>query len=357
MAVETNFNTAVVDVIEGLSASAKTEFSRVVWQNGIVGSELADRHTLVTDVLTGDPVVILDNRRKYNSFPYSDPTSCSLNECDLDVDFSLKTWLLGNYNCRVPICMKSFDKDFLYFFNTHYQVLHDLTLEEQLLLFLQDRFVDSLVGATWRTAYFADNSLISTDPFYGLLRGSNGFFTQAEAGDGIKYEFNQTNPTGEDAYDALEIAYNDYMTSEWSDQQVVWKMTRKMAALLVRWLNNMTDRSMYNCECFSADGLTAQRTFTLNGNLTFFGIPVEIENDLDGVISGLPLDRPFRTLLIAKTNLQIGTQKADDIKRFDMWYDKKDRNVYIDGEFLLGSMIPVDEYVYIGAEDATPVAP
>lgn len=352
MAVTTNFETAVLDLVEGLSASDKARFSNVIWQNGIKGSELTERHTLVTDVLNGDPIIVLDNRRKYNSFPNADIESCGFNTCDLDVNFTTKTWQLGLYNCRVPICMKSFDKDFLYFFNTHYQVLHDLSLDEQLLIFLRTQFEDNMIGAAWRVGYFADSGILPGDPNANLLQGSDGWYTQAEAGDGLKLTFNQVDPTGEDAYNAMEQAYNEWMTSEWADKPPVWKLTRQFASLIVRWLNNMNDRSMYNCECFSADGITSMRTFTLDGSMVFFGLPVHIESDLDGVIRDLNLDRPYRALLTPVTNLQIGTQKADDIKRFDVWYDKNTRNVFIDGEFYMGAGLPQDDYVYIGAESA-----
>lgn len=353
MSINTNFEADVIAYVEGLHATEKVELSRAIAQNGLKGGEITDRHVLETDVQTGDPIIIYDNRRNYKAFAAADPTSCELNECELDLNFSLKKWMLGLYNCRVPICMKSFSKDFLKFLNTHYQVLHDLTLEEQFIVFFRNKFEDNMIGAAWRVGYFADESILAADPNFDLLKDANGFFTQAEAGDGIKYTFNQTNPTGEDIYNALEIAYNDYMLSDWSAQKVVWKMTRTMAAGIVRWLNGLKDRSAYNCECFSADGITAMRTFTLEGTLTLFGIPVHIESDLDGVIKDLTLTHPYRALLTPESNLQIGTQKTEDIKRFDIWYDKKNRNVYMDGEIYLGAAMPLDEYVYVGAETAS----
>lgn len=353
MAITDNFKTAVLDVIEGLSAHEKTTINNVIFQNGIKGGTLAQRHTLVTDVRHGDPAIILDNRRKYNSFPATpagEGNECSLNSCDLNINFSMKRWNIESYNCRVPICYKNFTRDFLYFFESHTQVLHDLTLEEQILVFLRNQVEENLIGATYRVGYFGDTSIDALDPYYNYFRGVDGFFTQAQAGNGIKLAFNQVDPTGEEAYAAFEEAYSEYMASEWSDRPVVWKVTMKMAALLVRWLNGLKDRSQYNCECFSADGVTAMRTFTLKGQLMFFGIPVEIENDLDGVINQFGMDRPYRALLTYKTNLQIGVERESNLDEFDIWYSKKDNMVYIDGEFRMGALIPEDNYVYIGAE-------
>src|SRR5690606_6084664 len=101
--------------------------------------------------------------------------------------------------------------------------------EEQILVFLRNKFEDNLIGATWRMAYFGDTSIDSGDTYYDYFRGVDGFFTQAQAGNGVKLDFNQSNPTGEEAYAAFEEAYSEYMASEWSGQPVVWKVTMKMA--------------------------------------------------------------------------------------------------------------------------------
>jgi len=96
------------------------------------------------------------------------------------------------------------------------------------------------------------------------------------------------------------------------------------------------------------------RTYTLNGNLTILGIPVEVERDLDGVIAQLDLDRPYRALLSYRNNMPIGTQLTENLNEFDIWYNKDTKKVVIEAEALIGSSLPTDEYVYIGAETASP---
>lgn len=365
MAVTTDFKAEVMDVIDTLSGAEKAEIGNVIFTDGLSANKIAESHILMTGVNEGDPVIKINNDVDYKSFPFLDSNVCSSNECDLDIGFTTKKWRLALYNCRIGICMKSFDKNFLYFFRTQYPVLFgnyvsegnvwDARYDSLLLDFLRDQFVKNLAGTAWRVGYFADSTLLSSDPNYELLRGGvDGFFSQAEEGDGLKITFNQTNPTGEEAYEALEKAYNHFMMEDWNDKDNVrWKLTKAFAGLLVRWLNGLSDKSQYNCECFNADGVTSARTFNLD-NLYIFGIKADVERDLDGVIKQLELDRPYRALLTYKENMQIGTPSDEDIEEFGIWYERKDKLIYIEGEAYLGSMLVTDDYVYIGAETATP---
>ncbi len=339
------------DLAETLSANNKLTIANTIFENAVLAGDVAERHLVVTDVATGDVVPIIDDSVNYASFPFISQTVCESVDCDLGITFSGKKWTLGLIGCKISICMKTFAPDFRYFFQTNYQVLHNLDMNSQILMYLQSKFTNNFNGAKYRVAYFADTTTDEEDPNYDLLKDVDGFFTQAEAGDGVKYEFNQVNPTGEEMYAAMEVAYSDYMGADWADRQgVVIKMTRKMAALWVRWMNGLKDKSMYNCECYSADGITAMRTFSLDGQLSIFGIPVQVERDLDGIITQLDLDRPYRALWTYRNNLMIGTQETENLSEFDIWYDKGTKNVIIEGEALIGAMIPTDEYIYIGAE-------
>lgn len=355
MAVITTTFTTMRNLAETLSAANKLTIANAIFENALLAEDVASRHLVVTGVNTGDVVPILDDSVNYASFPFLSQTVCTSADCDLDVTFSGKKWTLGLIGCKISICMKTFSADFRYFFQTNYQVLHNLDMNSQILLYLQSKFQNNFNGAKMRVAYFADTTTDDSDPNFELLSGIDGFFTQAEAGNGTQIEFNQANPTGVEAYEALEAAYAAMMESDWSGREgLVWKMTRKMASLLVRWMNGLKDKSAYNCECYSADGITAMRTFTIDGSLSFFGIPVEVERDLDGIITQLDLGRPYRALLTYRNNLMIGTQETENLSEFDIWYDKSTKNVIIEGEALIGAMLPTDEYVYIGAESENP---
>lgn len=355
MAVITTTFADMRDLAETLSAANKLTIANTIFENSLLAEDIASRHLVITGVETGDVVPIIDDSVNYASFPFISQTDCTSASCDLGITFSGKKWTLGLIGCKIPICMKSFSADFRYFFQQNYQVLHDLDMNSQLLKYLESKFTNNFNGAKFRVSYFGDSTIAEGEENYALLHGFDGFFTQAEAGDGVKYDFTQVAPTGAYAYEQFEIAYAAYMESNWADKEgVVWKMTRKMASLWVRWMNGLKDRSMYNCECFSVDGITALRTFTLEGQLSIFGIPVEIERDLDGIITQLDLDRPYRALLTYRNNLMIGTQATENLSEFDIWYNKPTKEVIIEGEALIGAMIPTDEYIYIGAESDSP---
>jgi hypothetical protein len=341
------------DLAETLSAANKLTLANAIFTNTFLTSDITERHAVITGVKTGDVVPILDESVDYKSFPFMSQTECTQNSCDLNIGFSGKKWALGLIGCRYDICMKEFTPDFRTFFNENFQVLNNLDLESQLIKYIENKIVRNFNGAKYRVAYFADTAEEGANK--PLLGDFDGFFTQAEAGAGLQLEFNQVNPTGQEMYAVMEEAYNYFMESDWSDKEgVVWKMTRKMASLWVRFLNGLKDKSDYNCECFSADGLTAMRTYTLDGNLVILGIPVEIERDLDGVIKQLDLDRPYRALLTYRNNMPIATEQEANLNEFDIWYNKDTKKVVIEAEALIGSALPTDEYVYIGAESATP---
>lgn len=341
------------DMAETLSASQKLTIANAIFINSFLHPDITEKHAVVTGVQTGDVVPIIDDAVDYKSFPFLSQTSCATNLCDLNITFSGKKWTLGLISCRYEICMKEFTPDFRTFFNENLQVLHDVDLNSQLLQYLTGKVEKNFNGAKYRVAYFAEEGFVGADAAY--FNGFDGFFTQAEAGAGTKIELNQTNPTADEIYAAFTEAYNVYSESDWvSKEGVKWKMTRKLAALWVRFLNGMTDKSQYNCECFSADGLTAMRTFSIDGNLTIFGIPVDVERDLDGVITQFGFDNPYRALLTYRTNMPIATQKDENLNEFDIWYNKDTKKVIIEAEALIGSSLPTDEYIYIGAESASP---
>lgn len=339
---------------ETISANEKLEISRAIFTNVMTPNEIENRHIVITDVVDGDVQPLLDDSVNYKSMPFLSKTECAINDCSLDLGFAGKKWIMAPIGCRFRICFKTFTPDFRRFFNQNFQVLHNLNDQDQLSLYIQSKVQKNLEGAKYRIGYFGDTTE-GAGANQNLLNGIDGFFTQAEAGGGTKFLFNQVNPTGEEFYAAATQMYNAMMLdTDWAGSpNKVIKMTRRMAALWVQWMNSLQDRSGYNCECFSVDGITSLRTFTLEGNLVLFGIKVQVEQDLDNIISQLTLGNPYRMLLTEETNLLIGTQNSEDLNAFDVWYSKETKELVIEAEAYLGAMIPTDNYVYVGAEVAS----
>ena len=352
MALQGNFATAAGDLVDNLVAADIVNINKAIFQETFGVGSFSSSHTLLTERRHGQKQPIVLSNDYYGSMPVGDETSCTLNECDLTPDYALKEWCLAEYNCRIPICMRSFDEEFLLFWNAYRQRLEDPTTEPDAQAFLD--YIEQIVrnqvlGTQWRIGYWGDTAATTNT----LISGCDGYFVQAEAGGGEQVLISAASPnapTGLELYTAFQTAYEFGVQQVWGGQSdVVWKTTYAVASKLVAWLNTMTDTSQYNCDCYDPNGIVATRRFNVEG-LRIFGIPVEAHREIDLSATAAGQADPeakYKALLIRKSNLLIGTNTTDKMEGFDMFYDKTDRKIYIDSIVYLGVMIPLDEYVYI----------
>lgn len=352
MALQGNFATAIADLVTDLVKADIVNINEAIWEDTFGVGNFAQGHTLITNRRNGQVQPIVSANDYYGSMPVGDNTSCDLNTCDLTPNYSAKEWCLAEYNCRIPICMRSFDEEFLVFWNMYRQQLEDPTTEPDAQAFLD--YIEMIVrnqvlGTQWRVGYWGDTNEVAND----LISGCDGFFAQADAGSGEKVLISASSPnapTAEELYTAFKTAYEFGVQQVWGSQtDLVWKTTYAVAAKLVAWLNTQTDTSQYACDCYDPDGIVATRRFSVEG-LRIFGIPVEAHREIDLSASAAGKADPqekWKALLIRKSNLLVGTNTQDKLDGFDMFYDKTDRKIYIDSIVHLGVMIPLDEYVYI----------
>lgn len=355
MAITTNFDTAVLALVEDLVTADKVNISNAVYTSSFEVGNIADGHTIVTGVRNGNLIPILDNSPNYESFPIKDANNCVIPSCDLDLGFSTKKWELSMIACKIPICINSFDENFLLFWNQYKRLFGDADLNSALIQYIVDLFQKNLQAAIWRRVWFADSTATGNQ----YLSGSDGIFPQAEAMDGFKIVIDEntagTGLTGPALYAYLTEAY-EYASLQpwWNPATARMKMTQAMASVLVSWLNSLGDRSMYNCECYSPDGITSQRTFSVDGQLRIFGINVHVHREFDGIINAFNLGDPYRAILTNDSNILIGTSELDQLPAFDIWYSKDDDQIYIKGGANVGASLVTNQYVYIGAETASP---
>ena len=350
MALQGNFATAIGDLVDNLVASDIANINEAIFEESFLVGSFSQAHTLITNRRTGQVQPILLSEDYYGSMPVGDQTSCALNSCDITPVYSAKEWCLAEYNCRYDICMRSFDEEFLMFWNMYRQGLEDPTTEpdaQAFLDYIENTVKQRIQGTQWRTGYWGDTANEGNT----LINGCDGYFAQADAGTGEKVDLvvAGAEPTALEIYAAMQQAYEFGINSVWgANPDVVWKTTYAVAAKLVAWLNNMGDTSQYNCECYDANGITSARSFNVDG-LRIFGIPVEAhrEIDLSASAAGKTQIDKYQILLIRKSNLLVGVNTDAKMEGFDMFYDKTDRKIYIDTLVKLGVMIPLEEYVYI----------
>lgn len=345
MSIKNNFAAGITAVVESLTDASKLEFANVLFKAAFNVGDLRESHTVLTDIRDGERIPIMDSGDAYSSLAESQG-DCSMNECDLELTFSTKKWELGEYDCRIPICLKTFSKDFLLFFEMYRQSAEN-PLEQPdkkaFLEYIMGIARERVLGASWRTLYHGDKAAASNK----LISANNGFFVQAEAGDGLKINLAKAEPTAQELYDAMEEAYLTAQDEPWFDEsKLKWRLTSKAARKLVTMLNKANDLNAYNCECIDPEKITQARKFNIN-NLMMFGIPViaHKEIDLSGTAAGVK--GLTMALLIRDENFLVGVNTEESMNEFRFFYDNKDRKIYIDMMIYLGASIVLDEYVFI----------
>lgn len=359
MSITTNFKTGLLDLVTDMNTAQYAVLAEALYESTFGVGKITDFHRVVPNVREGRVVPIISTSPTYLSFPYKNPSDCETTECDLDLGFSAKKWEIGMIACKIPICLNTFDENFLLFWGEYKRLWGDHNLDGALMKFIFDKFQTELDASVWRTVWFGDRTVPSSDPNYKFLRVINGIFTQAESMDGIKIEISENTPVngvipaigGEKVRLYLETAYREASKTAWFDEsKLQFEMTKAMATELVIWLNSLDDKSKTNCECYDVDKVTALKTFSVNKNLFIFGIPIFVHQELDAVITALKLDRPYRALLTQKDNILIGTAEMDQLLDTKVWYSEDQEKVFMRGGSQIGATLVVKEYVYLGAE-------
>lgn len=363
MAYTDNFVADFLPLVDDLISAEGAEYSKLIFNKVFLASDITKDHTVVTGVRNGTLVPIIDSEPNYEAFPFISAESCDTTECSLNSQYSGFKWDLGLISCRVPICLRTFNDNFLRFWNS-YKMLNPQKAEDgtylrtALLQYITDLLTNSLEIAKWRVEYFGDKG--SASP---LLNGFDGWFAQASAvtsllipiakNSAATYALQQM--TGQEIYDLLLQMEALYLEQEWAgDKPMEYRMTKKMAMTLAAYLNKLKDSSCCDgVERLNPDNV-ASKTFFFD-RLSFHGLPIKPMPEWDKIINKVGVLNggggtaarvdPNRVLLINKTNLLIGTEEKDMLKMFDVFYDKKDKKVYFDLEAYLGAAIPLREFV------------
>lgn len=359
MAIQTNFDAALVDLVNDLTSAELFDFNNVLYESVFEVSELAQQHTIVPGVRNGSVIPIIDNTPDAESFPFVDQTSCDVTETDLSHNYSSHRWPLGLLEERVSICMRSFSENFLVFWQQYRQTQQgEPDLDTALLQFLTSQFSTNLQLASWRAAYFADSD--SASP---LFNDHDGIFAQMEAGNGIQVEIPQNAGAdfagqqfedGEEVYELLKAMYRQASLQPWfNPANLEYRLTMSMAGPLINWLNDASDNGP-NCNCIDPNRVTGARVFGLTG-LQFNGIPVRVHREWDTIINGTAelnggggaaaRVNPHRAILAPQSNVLIGTTETDALHSLDVWYSKDQKKVFLEGSAYLGGGVPQSQYV------------
>lgn len=346
MALNNNFKTNISDAVTSLTSAQKMEFANVIFASSFDISSFNTKHTIITDVRNGNKIPIISSGNDYGALSAS-TGDCTTNTCSLDANYSNKEWKIGDYDCRVEICLKTFEEDFLLFWGMYRQNLDNPLTEpdkKAFFAYVEQLSNRKIQGALWRAGYWGDVTSANA-----LISKNNGVWTEADAGDGIKRELPKM-PTlsGKQIYDELSASYQVATSTTWFDESKTFiRMSYKMASALVAFFNGLSDTSMYNCDCLDPNKVVNSRVFSIQ-NLRMFGLPVVVDKEVDDSGNAVGKTPDYRALFINKDNLLFGVNTTKHLAQFDMDYDKVRKVVYIDLGIQIGVSIPLDdEYLLI----------
>lgn len=364
MAITDNFVSEFLPLVEDLAGADGADYKKALFEKTFLPRDVKQLHTVVTGVRNGNVVPIISNAADYGAFPFVDANSCDTTECDLNTNYSGDKWELSLAECRIPICLRSFNNDFLVFWNS-YKMINpseasaDEYLKTALLQFITDKVKNNLNAAKWRGTYFGDKALTTN----ALFNGINGYFTRAQAetdqvvviAKNAGATFAAQRMTGEEIYETIKEAYELYLEQDWAEQGgFEIRITKRMAIDFANYLNGLKDLACCDgVERINPDNINTN-SFTKD-NLGFRTLPIVPIPEWDAIINGVaPLNGgggaaarvdPNRVLITRKENLLIGTQNADELDMFDIWYDRTDKKVYIEAGAYYGVSMPTNEQI------------
>ena len=179
MALDKNFATNITNAVKSLvEADGLLDLSNVIYSATSEIGDFATKHNVITDVRNGKlvPIITLGNNYGALSADFGD---CSIDTCDLNASYSTKKWLLGDYNCRVPICLKTYSEDFKLFWGMYNQTLEsplDEADKDAYIAFLTNIAQKNIQGALWRTGYWGDTTATTNELICNWLNHINDYY-------------------------------------------------------------------------------------------------------------------------------------------------------------------------------------
>ncbi len=367
MAVDLTELGTLLDGLNGLNESDKFKMSEALFLEAYKSTNIKDSHPSLGEVRMGSKMPILGMEGGYDSFPFVE--GCALPNCDISADWSDFTWCIGEIGCEVTICLKDLAPKFLAFFNV-WRKMNEGDIQNAFVQFVSELFQDRHLKAEMRVAYLGDTEATVTvtgedddpDP---LFNGCDGFVKQmaaiAEGDASLKVSITeneganlaaQTITDGDDLYAYFVEMYNKAAVKPWfNPSQMVWRMNRSLVNVMVGWLNTKSDLSGINCACIDPSKVVGSRGFTVD-NLTIMGIPVEayeFEEAMKATAyywSGTAFTQYKNIIILSRKDAMIlGYETTDSLSQFDIGYDKRAREVYLQGSSMFGAGVPVPYFI------------
>lgn len=343
----------ILDEVNDLCSADKANINNAIFKRYVEDENFSNHHEVLTEIRNGQLIPIIDAAPDYGFLKVSQG-NCQTNVCDVSTTSSVKKWAPIDYDCRIVICKEDLSCDFRKFWNMKCKDFDNM--EDAFIQFLVELVSRNQNASMWRIAYFDDSE--DTNPDYA---GVDGLFKQYQAiitaGGAFRYTIpenaeatiaDQMDLDPDRAYEALKAMYDWAAinnTQLLSTAGVHFDLTPELAYNYLQWLQ--TNKEV-NC-CFSqTDGVTQSR-YAIE-NINYLGIPINIRHEWQSVIKwqqqttgATNYNDPHRALLTYRGNKPIGTCDMDAFRSFDMWYERKDKEILIDVGTSLDAKVVVDE--------------
>ena len=342
----------ILSEVDSLCAADKVSINEAIFETYVKDEAFTQHHNFMTDIRNGRLIPLINAKQDYG-FLKVRPGNCQMNVCEISTTSSVKKWNPADYNCRLVICKDDLACDFKKFWDMKCKDYSNM--EDAFIQFLVQKTAENVNASQWRIAYFDDSE--NDNPDYA---GIDGLFAQY-------MEIVQTNtdqhfaiPENLEATTAAQLALADGRALGLLKAMYNWAASYNSALLLspdvhfditpelaFNYLASLQAGEVNCCYPGSADGITSSR-YSLD-TLNYMGVPLRIRNEWRGVIQweaemegAANLNNPHRIVLSTKANKPIGTCDEASFDDFDMFYEKKDKKIYIDVQTSFDAKVLVD---------------
>lgn len=344
--------TGILDEVNDLCSAENANINSAIFTSYLEASNFPQHHNVMTDIRNNGIIPIIDARPDYGYMKVSQG-NCQTNLCDVNTSSSSKKWNPVDYDCRYVLCKQDLECDFRAFWNMRCKDFDNM--DDAFVQFLVEKIRENQNASQWRIAYFDDSA--NSDPLYA---GIDGLFKQwlAIAPEGSPQHIDIPENDGATIADQMDLAADrGYQVFKAMFDYASVNNTRLLTTpglhidttpeLAYNYLNYLRENREVNC-CFSqTDGITST-AYTIE-NLNYLGIPIYIRNEWKEIIlwqqeqsGAVNLDNPHRAVLTYTNNKPVGTCDQEAFRSFDMWYERKDKQIYIDVATSFDAKVIVD---------------
>lgn len=344
----------ILTEVNSLCSADKVGISEAIFERYMTDETFSNHHTVLTDIRNGRLIPIMKATQDYG-FLKVRQGNCQMNICEISSDSSAKKWSPVDYNCRLVICKDDLDCDFKKFWDMKCKDYDNM--EDAFIDFLVQKTQENVNASQWRIAYF-DDSENEDDDYAGV----DGLFKQyVDIVETAGHEDQLFEiPENEEATVALQMALAADRAKglfaamyNWASQNNTELIMSADAhfdvtpELAFNYLYSLQNGEGGCCWPGAHDGITSS-AYTID-NLNYMGVPIRIRQEWKGVIkwqreqsAAANFDRPHRALLTTKSNKPVGTCDGEAFNNFDMFYDRKDKQIYIDVETSFDTKVVLD---------------